>query len=41
LIFTHWLQFLAAFLVALTILSVAVGIEEWFQRRQRRKDDPK
>jgi len=35
-IFGHWLNFLAAFLIVAGILSIAVGVSEWWKWRWKR-----
>lgn len=33
-ILDHWLHFIAAFLIAVGILSLGVGLREWWQWRK-------
>ena len=33
---SHWLQFLAAFLIVVGVLSIALGISEWWRWRRGR-----
>lgn len=33
-IFSHWLYFLAAFLIVIGILSVGVGVQQWWEWRK-------
>lgn len=35
-IFAHWLDWLAAFVIVIGILSVGVGMQEWWLRRNGR-----
>jgi hypothetical protein len=33
-IFSHWLYFLAAFLIVVGFLTIAVGVTEWWEWRK-------
>lgn len=34
--FTHWMNFVAAFLIVIGILSVGVGVQQWWEWRKLR-----